>query len=257
MILIKWISIFILAMILASSCGKAPAPAPTVPSTTLPALGVDGTLLIWRNDGEPCETALFTLEELSFGPCSGTLAQALTGPTTRTQRLSQLVNTYASFTEQTEAGKVSFSGKGSNIATAAEQRAIAEWAKLEYQVVQAGRAGAAWGLAFAWQREGGIAGFCDDVGVYLTGMVIVSNCKGLNEQFYLTASQLEQLFEWLDRLNNIDYYYKDPAVADAMITSLVFCGAGHKNASADDIRDINTFAASLQAQGVFGSQAVA
>jgi len=38
-------------------------------------------------------------------------------------------------------------------------RAVAEWARLIFDVAESGRSGAAWGLALSWHREGGIAGF--------------------------------------------------------------------------------------------------
>ena len=242
-------------MMLAAACGSPPAPSPATLSPTAPIADTINTSLAWQSNGTPCETALFTLDDLSFGSCAGTLTEVPTGTTGHTERLFDLVNTYASFTAQTAAGKITLYGKGTTMATPAEQRAIAEWAKLMFQVAQAGRSGASWGLALAWQREGGIVGFCDDVAVYLTGFVIVSDCKGLNEQFYLSASQLEQLYGWVDGLKNLDYHYKDPAVADAMSITLVLSGTGQKEASEEDIRAILDFAASLKAQVNFAAQA--
>ncbi|OGO36740.1 MAG: hypothetical protein A2Z03_05865 [Chloroflexi bacterium RBG_16_56_8] len=251
--LVKWLGFFLAVIMLAAACGSPSAPSSAAPSPITPVVDMKDALLTWQNSGMPCEQAVFTLANLSFGPCAGALTELPAERTGHAERLFELTNTYASFTAQTAAGSVSLHGNGRLIAALAEQRAIAEWARLMFQVAQAGRSGASWGLALAWHREGGFAGFCDDVGVYLTGLVIASDCKGFNEQFYLTASQLEQVYGWVDGLKNIDYSYKDPAVVDAMSMTLVLSGAGQEEPSEEDIRSILDFAASLKAQANFAS----
>ena len=209
--------------------------------TTIPK-----SLLVWQDySGSNCETAIFYNEKLDFGECSGGLETIGSQKSGHLPRLLELVNQYAPFTAQTTAGSVTFKGAGSKTATWAEQRAIAEWARLTFQIAQAGRAGAAWGVAFTWQREGGIGGLCDDVTVYLTGLAHVSRCTGLNHQMYLNSSQLEQVYSWVDAFKSIDYSHTDPDITDPMTIRLALNGYGNRDANQADIQVISNFASSL------------
>jgi len=226
------------------------SPAAQVASATKPT----GALLIWQSNGSPCETAAFSLASLSYGECGSALDIALAQTMGHEPRLSELSSRYASFAAETPAGSLIFKGSGNLIPSDAEMRAIAEWARLLFQVAQAGRAERA-GVAFAWHREGGIAGFCDDVTVYLTGWVTTSDCKGFNAETYLTASQLEQLFGWVDGLSSIDYNDSNAPLADGMTITLTLTGNGQKEADEETIREIIAFAATLDSQLGFAAQA--
>jgi len=207
---------------------------------------VPKSLLVWQDySGSNCETAIFYNEKLNFGECSGDLETIGSQKSGHLPRLLELVNRYAPFTAQTSAGSVTLKGDGSKTATWAEQRAIAEWARLTFQIAQAGRAGAAWGLAFTWHREGGIGGFCDDVTVYLTGLAYISNCTGSNQQMYLNSSQLKQVYGWTDNLRSIDYSHTDPDITDPMTIMLALIGNGNMDANQADIQAISTFASNL------------
>ena len=136
-------------------------------------------------------------------------------------------------------------GAGDLAPTDAEKRAIAEWARLMFQVAQAGRADASWGMAFTWHRQGGPGGFCDDVLVYLTGWVRASDCRGYDVQRYLTASQLDQLYAWVDSLSTIDYTQSFPPATDGLKMTLALTGNGQKQADEETIGNIFEFAATL------------
>src|SRR5262249_9536442 len=86
------------------------------------------------------------------------------------------------------------------------------------------------------------------VAVYFTGLVTTSDCKGFHAQGYLTASQLEQLFGWVDSLANIDYNDRNAPIASGMTMTLVLTGSGQKQADDSTIRDIIAFAATLDSQ---------
>jgi hypothetical protein len=207
---------------------------------------VPKSLLVWQDySGSNCETAIFYNEKLDFGECLGNLETIGSQKSGHLPRLLELINQYAPFTAQTSAGSVTLKGAGSKTATWAEQRAIAEWARLTYQIADAGRAGAAWGLAFTWQREGGIGGLCDDVTVYLTGLTHISRCTGLNYQMYLNSSQLEQMYGWVDAFKSIDYSHTDPDITDPMTIRLALTGYGNMDASQADIQAISNFASNL------------
>ena len=217
-----------------------------------------GALLIWQSKDSPCETAAFSPQSFSYGECGKALT-AVPAVSPQTEgfelRLSEFSGLYTSFTAETPAGSLIFKGTGGLVPTDAEKRAVAEWAKLMFEIAQAGRAGASRGLAFAWHREGGLGGFCDDVAVYLTGLVTVSDCKGFNAETYLTASQLEGLYDWVDGLSNIDYNDSNAPLADGMTITLVLTGNGEKQADEQTIRDILDFAATLDAQLGYAAEA--
>lgn len=208
-------------------------------------------LLVWTSPA--CEVLTVNSDALFFGSCNGELRipEYPTGELLSIAR--QWAETFASFEAETPAGKVVFSGIGANIATEAEQRMMAEWARLNFEAAQSGRTGAAWGLALAWHREGGIAGFCDDVTVYLNGMYFASSCKGdgLSYNGWLTASQLELVYAWVDTYAPIDDNQSDPAVADAMTVTLTLPGTGTTQADEATIQAIGEFAAGLQTQQRF------
>jgi hypothetical protein len=107
-------------------------------------------------------------------------------------------------------------------------------------------------LVIGWHREGGLAGFCDDLAVYATGAVNTSSCRnGQAEnlgQTWLDTDQLTQLYHWIDGLKRFEYAPKTDAVADAMLTTLVFAGQGSTPASETDQQAIAAFAEDLFTQ---------
>jgi len=228
-----------------------------------PTLATEGEkpriLLEWTSPA--CDVLSVSTQALNYGKCGGSL-QTVPGFDPGLEPFKNWNKTFAPFEADSPAGKVKFNGLGINtdglgtiIATPAEQRMIAEWAKLQFDIAKSGRAGAASGLAFGYHREGGIAGFCDDVVVYLDGRAMVSSCKGLNTTFYLTASELQQVYAWFDGLKSIDYSYSDPATADGMKTVLSMPGQGQKSADDASIHAILEFISGLAARASFASQA--
>jgi len=249
----------IIIAFLLSACAPRLIPLPTqsAPQPTLPAAtqtAITTGLLLWDRYEPSCETAAFSPAGFSYGACGKVLTIA-PDDNNRQQRFLELTTRFTSFTADTPAGSLIFRGSGNTVPTAVEKRAIAEWAKLMFETAQAERTGAAWSLALAWNREGGVAGFCDTVAVYLTGLVTTSDCKGFNAQAYLTASQLEQLYSWVDGLKTIDYDDSSAPITDGMNIRLTLNGMGHKQADDQTMRDILDFAATLDAQLGFAAQA--
>jgi len=228
--------------------------APNPPEQEVPPTAVHA-LLLWESYSSTCETAAFSSGNISYGECGKALTVTPLQSVENGSRFSAIAESYASFATETTAGSLIFKGAGYLIPTDAEKRAIAEWAKLTFEIAQAGRTGASWSLAFAWHREGGIAGFCDDVAVYLTGLVTTSDCKGFNAEMYLTASQLEHVYSWVDGLKTIDYDDSSTPIADGMNITLILNGTGQKPADEQTTRDILDFAATLDAQLGYIAQA--
>jgi hypothetical protein len=225
-----------------------------------PRGGQENMVLEWT--GPKCEKLSISTVATLFGKCGETLTAVPKLSSAGEEPLKSWVKSFAPFEAETSAGKLKFSGFGNRVieygkslASPADQRMIAEWAKLQFDVAQSGRAGAAWGLAFSYHREGGIAGFCDDVAVYLDGHAIVSSCKGQNATLYLTASEMQQVYTWFDNLRQVDYSQADPATADGMKISLTMSAQGQKTADDATLRAILDYVASLTAQAGFLEQA--
>lgn len=214
-----------------------------------PGEEVAGAVLEWQGTDGGCQEAHFEPEQVTFGACGEQLATAPYANPGRAAELADLLQTYARFEALTPTGQVTFHGQGSQAATPAEQRMIAEWARLVFSEASSGRGETSSGLAFTWHREGGIAGFCDDMTVYLTGEVIASTCAGGQPagpgSARLSLKQLEQLYEWVDRLQSFEFDQTDPATADAMTIRLSFYGRGDQAPTEDDQQAILAFAAEL------------
>jgi hypothetical protein len=220
-----------------------------------PAPQIGELLLRWRSQPDertPPVVAEFGAEGVAWGMIGGVLMQGYFGAPQRQAELAQWAATYASFKADTPAGHVMLQGRGAEEAPPAAQRMVAEWARLAYQEAAAGRSGASWGLAFAWHREGGIAGFCDDLTVYVTGQVYASTCRGSEPQTlaatFLSAEQMAQVYTWVDTLQSFGDDTTDPAVADAITVRMFFSGAGAQAASEAEQQAVKDFAAQLYTQ---------
>jgi len=210
-------------------------------------------LITWENPD--CETLQITSEAVFAGKCSGSLDVVPSSGLDFENEILPLLKTYRPFVADTPAGKLIFKGIGTHIASTAEERAIAERLMSVHEVFKAGRAGAAWGLVFSYQRQGGIAGLCDDVLVYIDGRAFVSDCAGTQAQIALTASQLIRLYAWVDSLKSYEYEGTDPAQADALTTRLNFSGSGESQVDDEIAREMSLFAESLVSQTKFQAQA--
>lgn len=195
-----------------------------------PEANVGDVLISWQQTLDTCQSLQIGTKGLVFGACMGVQMGGKFGSPERESELADLTATFAPFEAETATGVVTFNGQGSAAATPAEQRMIAEWMGMIAQEAAAGHADASWGLAFAWHREGGIAGFCDDLTAFVTGQLDASTCKGETAenlgQRRLTAEELEQLYAWVDEYAPFEYIQDDGAVADSMKVTLIFSGAG-------------------------------
>src|SRR5688572_10655920 len=102
-----------------------------------------------------------------------------------------------------------------------------------------------------WHREGGIAGFCDDLTVRAGGSYSVANCMaqpGSERTGQLDADQLRQLTLWVMTFQSFETSEGEhDTFPDAMIVRTTFKGTGTAQASPDDIAAINNFASLLVA----------
>lgn len=94
-------------------------------------------------------------------------------------------------------------------------------------------------VALTWKREGGFAGFCDFMTVYLSGEVHGSSC---NQGQYveqrlidvLSKEEIAKLDEWLKNYGNISIDASDPkGVSDRMVVILTLIGTGNEQTISD------------------------
>jgi len=88
-------------------------------------------------------------------------------------------------------------------------------------------------LALTWKREGGIAGFCDSLTVFLSGEVYGNQCKsqpnGTMGTFanLLSSDEKDQFNTWIDEYGSVTLDASDPkGVADGMTNIIVLFGNG-------------------------------
>ena len=86
-------------------------------------------------------------------------------------------------------------------------------------------------LALTWKREGGIAGFCDNMTVFLSGEVYTTTCKGDGRMgtfaTLLSKEQRDQFAAWVKEFGQAELDASDPeGVADRMVVTLSFNGNG-------------------------------
>jgi hypothetical protein len=87
-------------------------------------------------------------------------------------------------------------------------------------------------VALTWKREGGIAGFCDYMTVYLSGEVHGGSCK--QGQYFeerlidvLSKEEIAKLDSWVKNHGNINIDASDPkGVSDRMVVTFTFTGLG-------------------------------
>jgi hypothetical protein len=107
-------------------------------------------------------------------------------------------------------------------------------------------------ILLTWKREGGIAGFCDYLTVYLSGEVHRSSCKdgkyveGLLIDV-LSKAEMTNLNEWVETYGNVTIDASDPkGVSDRMVVILELMGQGNqKTVSEANEKELLEFAQSL------------
>jgi hypothetical protein len=101
-------------------------------------------------------------------------------------------------------------------------------------------------VVLSWEREGGLAGFCDEVIVYAGGEVLSRSCHSeATERTRLSVARFGQLSAWRETLKPFEHVQSDGAVADGMTVRLNFAGQGTQAATDEDVQAMLDFAASL------------
>ncbi len=104
--------------------------------------------------------------------------------------------------------------------------------QVEYHTNQDGSVVVPATVALTWSRNGGIAGFCDSLTIYLSGEVQGTNCKSsditqksLSE--LLTPAEIATMNQWISKYGEVNIDASDPkGAADAMTVKLTMHGTG-------------------------------
>lgn len=107
-------------------------------------------------------------------------------------------------------------------------------------------------IALIWKREGGIAGFCDTLVVFLSGEVFASQCRPQAEgrmgifADLLSAQEQKQFNGWVTKFAETHLDASDPkGVADRMETTLELYGTGSKAPTESEQQALFQFAQDL------------
>jgi hypothetical protein len=218
----------------------------TIAAPTLTAVTIQDAGITWRLNGNPCQSAVLSATGVEYGPCGGTMTTTHYAEAWAADAYMHYIQTYAPFTAQTVAGSLIFTGTGQTVATPAEQRLIAEFARLATTEAAAGHGSAAAESTISWHREGGFAGFCDNVVVTVYGKSSATSCRGqvardLGSR-WMTSAELEQLYNWVDQLKPFTIDHKGPVQPDELVITSAFVGNGTQDASRTEQQVIQDFA---------------
>jgi hypothetical protein len=85
-------------------------------------------------------------------------------------------------------------------------------------------------LLISWKRSGGVAGFCDEMTIYLSGEIHASSCtqtKDTSMKALFTSADQSQIEQWSAKFGNVLIDLSDPkTAADAMTRLMTFNGDG-------------------------------
>lgn len=201
--------------------------------------------LTWQEEGQCRQADLGYERGVSYGSCGGAMTSSPFAQQAQVQELAGFGRLFASLKAETPVGKLTFFGGGEQAMSPVEQRRMAEWARVAVEEVGGGSVGP----VITWRREGGLAGFCDDLTVSTGGDVVAMSCKGPQPaevgRYRLAPDELEQLYTWVDTLKSFGFEQTDAATADAMTVRLAFSGQGTTDATQDDKLAIESFATDL------------
>ena len=99
-------------------------------------------------------------------------------------------------------------------------------------------------VALTWNRAGGVAGFCDNLTIFLSGEVQGTTCKNVEAvekrlTDLLSAEQIATLNEWVSKYGVVEIDASDPqGVADAMTVRLKLTGTGTEQITSPEVQQV-------------------
>ena len=98
-------------------------------------------------------------------------------------------------------------------------------------------------VAVTWRREGGIAGFCDEMQILTNGEVKARSCRGNAEKTVkLSSEDLNRLNTWRKRFGNFDIDSNQRGVADGLNVTLSLRGTGSGRPTDAERQEISQWA---------------
>ncbi|MCB9139220.1 MAG: hypothetical protein H6642_12815 [Caldilineaceae bacterium] len=211
-----------------------------------PEVDVGDVLVEWRSLGSPCETVRIGRAGVALGACGAHVL--LGGPppdAARTSLLTSLLDELAFFEAETPAGFVTFFGRGTRTATPAEQRQLAELARLMHTESTGGTADVP---ALTWQRRGA-GGYCDELTILRSGETWARTCRGATGDEtavgVLDLEALVQLYTWVDLLGSGSAEWVGPDVDDPLRIEIAFSGDGEQMPDREDAAAMLPLAAAV------------
>lgn len=213
---------------------------------------VPGLSIEWVSNGQCLSAVIRQDEGIKFGNCGGTVTSVPFADSSQSQDLAFFTGAFAPFDGNTSAGMVNFVGLGAQISKSSEQRMIGEWARLVVSQAAGGSTNSSYGVVIAWHQEGGSAGVCEDLSVYINGEVQASSCQGsqtkdLGHKF-LNSNQLDEFYGWVDTLNSFETSQDNLSQTTPLVSMVVFYGTGANQANQSIKQRIDAFSANLFAE---------
>lgn len=201
--------------------------------------GMRNVIIVLDTNSPDCTTAMISDEDVSSGACNSEIVSHPLAASGQSIQLNWFADTYAPFEMQTDSARLRFSGRGGQIASPAEQRAIFEWATRTKEQAETGVFASDAGLAATIEQSGGFAGICRMVYLNLNGWISEADCRQGDSNFVsyrMTSVELQQLFDLYDRLVESQTSYSVPPVAeDGYQYQIHFYGAGKEEAVQADL----------------------
>ncbi len=103
---------------------------------------------------------------------------------------------------------------------------------------------------FSWSRDGGIAGFCDELKISATGGITASSCRspGSTSTGTLAPADLARLNRWRAAFGSVSFDSKDSPAADAMTLKFSLQGTGGGKPTDAERREMLDWAQSVYSQ---------
>jgi hypothetical protein len=210
---------------------------------------VPGLSIQWVSNGQCLSATIRQDEGIDFGACGGTTTKVPFADSSQSQDLAFFTGKFAPFYADTSAGIVNFVGVGAQISKSPDQRMIGEWARLVVSQAAGGSTNSTYGVVIDWHQEGGSAGVCEDLTVYINGQVQASSCQGSKPQDlghkFLNTDQLDEFYNWVDTLKPFETSQDHQAQATPLVSMLIFEGTGTEQATQSDMQKIDSFSAQI------------
>jgi hypothetical protein len=106
-------------------------------------------------------------------------------------------------------------------------------------------------IVLSWSREGGFAGFCDELKVTATGDALATSCRAPDKRTRkLSADELRRLDQLRQDFGSVTVTSSDQATADAMKQTLTLAGRGSRQPSEKERGELLDLAQSVYSKTI-------